>query len=78
MPNKDVTDLAALMGEAAEAMAAGTAVAQAAGLAVLKAELAALAHVLPGDTAPESAEDAERRRLAEDAAQEDGFDNMPV
>lgn len=78
MPKTGLTDMAALAGEAVEAMAAGAAVAQAAGLAVLKAEMDALAHVLPGGGPEESAEEAEARKLTEQAALEEGFDNMPV
>lgn len=78
MPKKGITDMAALMREAAEAMAAGTALAQAAGLAVLKAEMEALSHVLPGGVTDSIGADDEAQRLADEAAREEGFDNMPV
>ena len=72
---KDITDVAALMGETVEAMAAG----QAMGLALLQAEMAALVKVLPGSPATDETEaEAEARRAAEEAAVEAGFDNMPV
>ena len=74
MPKTGLTDMAALMGEAVEAVAAG----QAMGLALLKAEMEALTHVMPGDAPEETEAEAAQRRLAEEAAQEDGFDNMPV
>ena len=74
MPKTGLTDMAALMGEAVEAMAAG----QAMGLALLKAEMEALTQVMPGDVPGETEAEAEQRRLAEEAAREDGFDNMPV
>lgn len=69
-----LTDMAALVGEAVEVMAAG----QAMGLALLRTEMEALAHVLPpADSAPGAA-DGEARARADEAAQEAGFDNMPV
>lgn len=74
MPKTGLTDMAALMGEAVEAMAAR----QAMGLALLKAEMEALTQVMPGDVPGETEAEAAQRRLAEEAAQEDGFDNMPV
>jgi hypothetical protein len=74
MPKTGLTDMAALMGEAVEAMAAG----QAMGLALLKAEMEALTQVLPGAVPDEDEATAARRRLAEDASQEADFDNMPV
>lgn len=74
MPKTGLTDMAALMGEAVEAMAAG----QAMGLAVLKAEMEALTQVLPGAVPDEDAAAADQRRLAEEAALEADFDNMPV
>ncbi|NBE08766.1 hypothetical protein [Paragemmobacter ruber] len=68
------TDMAALVGEAVEAMAAG----QAMGLALLRAEMEALAHVLPpAARAPGAAADEARAR-DDEAAREAGFDNMPV
>lgn len=46
---------------------------------VLTAEMRMLAALVPGATpATGSAEDEEARRRAEEAAVEDGFDNMPV
>jgi hypothetical protein len=74
MKKKNMTDMAALMGEAVEAMAAG----QAMGLALLKAEMEALAQVIPSGGAEEDAAAAEASRQAEEAAREAGFDNMPV
>lgn len=71
----DMTDVAALMGETVEAMAAGQAMA----LALLKAEMAALAQVMPGAASAEETEtEAEARRSEEEARVEAGFDNMPV
>jgi hypothetical protein len=52
--------------------------AQAAGLAVLKAEMEALSHVLPGGVTDSIGADDEAQRLADEAAREEGFDNMPV
>lgn len=74
MPDRDLKAMAGLMGEAAEALAAQ----QALGLAVLKAELDALAHLLPGAVAAETEAEAEARRATETAEIEAGFDNMPV
>jgi hypothetical protein len=71
---KDMTDMAALMGEAVEAMAAG----QAMGLALLKAEMAALAQVMPGAVGDATDAEIEARHAAEEAEVEAGFDNMPV
>jgi hypothetical protein len=73
MAKKDMVGMAALMGEAVEAMAAT----QAMGLAVLHAEMAALAHMMPGQGAAQGPE-AEARRAVEEAAVEAGFDNLPV
>jgi hypothetical protein len=73
MAKKDMVGMAALMGEAIEAMAAT----QAVGLAVLRAEMEALAHVMPGQVPTEGPE-AEARRAVEEAAVEAGFDNLPV
>lgn len=73
MAQKDMVGMAALMGEAVEAMAAT----QAMGLALLRAELEALGHVLPGQPVADAAEE-EARRTAEEAAVEAGFDNLPV
>jgi len=73
MAKKDMVGMAGLMGEAVEAMAAS----QALGLALLKAEMDALAHLMPGHVADGGAED-EARRVAEEAAVEAGFDNLPV
>ena len=70
---KDMVGMAALMGEAMEAMAAT----QAVGLAVLKAEMDALTSMMPGHEAPHGPEE-EARRAAEEAAVEAGFDNLPV
>jgi len=70
----DPIGMAALMGEAVEAMAAG----QAMGLALLKAEMAALAQVMPGAAGQEPEAEVELRRAEEEAAMEAGFDNMPV
>lgn len=70
----DATGMAALMGEAVEVMAAG----QAIGLALLKAEMDALASVLPGMDVPETEAEVEARRAIEEAEVESGFDNMPV
>jgi hypothetical protein len=69
-----LVDLAALTGAAVEALAAS----QAMGLALLKAEMEALAQVLPQEESPPSAPEDEARARAEDAAREAGFDNMPV
>lgn len=74
MPKTGLTDMAALMGEAVEAMAAG----QAMGLALLKAEMDALTQVLPGTVPDEDPAEMAQRRLADEAAQEADFDNMPV
>jgi len=73
MTGKDMTGMAALMGEAVEAMAG----AQALGLALLRAEMEALGQVLPGHASAEGPEE-EARRMAEEAAVEAGFDNLPV
>ena len=70
----DLTDMAALMGGAVEAMVAG----QAMGLALLKAEMEALAQVLPTAENDVTAAEDEARAREEDAAREAGFDNMPV
>lgn len=70
----DLTDMAALMGGAVEAMVAG----QAMGLALLKAEMEALAQVLPTAENDATAAEDEARAREEDAAREAGFDNMPV
>ena len=48
-------------------------------LALLKAEMAALAQVMPGAASAEETEtEAEARRSEEEARVEAGFDNMPV
>jgi len=73
MGEKHMVGLAALMGEAVEAATAS----QAIGLAVLKAEMDALASLMPGHVAPQGPEE-EARRAAEEAAVEAGFDNLPV
>ncbi len=70
---KDMAGMAGLMGEAVEAMAAS----QALGLALLKAEMDALAQMMPGHEAPQGPED-EARRAEEEARVEAGFDNLPV
>lgn len=72
MARKDMVGMAGLMGSAVEALAAT----QALGLAALKAEMDALALVLPGHETPDAADEA--RRAAEEAAVEAGFDNLPV
>lgn len=63
-------------GFAAEALEA-VAVTQAIGLGVLRAEMEALTHLLPGAREETDAE-ATARQAAEAAAIEAGFDNMPV
>ena len=73
MADRDVTAMAALMGGAVEAMAG----AQAMGLALLRAEMEALAQVMPGHI-PAHGPEAEARLAAEEAAVEAGFDNLPV
>ena len=73
MAERDMAGMAALMGGAVEAMAG----AQAMGLALLRAEMQALAQVMPGHHSADGAED-EARRLAEEASVEAGFDNLPV
>lgn len=73
MAGKDAVGMAGLMGEAVEAVAAG----QAFGLALLRAEMDALAQMMPGQQAAQGAQD-EARRAAEEAAVEAGFDNLPV
>lgn len=70
----DLTDMAALMGGAVEAMVAG----QAMGLALLKAEMEALAQVLPTAENDATAAEDEASAREEDASREAGFDNMPV
>lgn len=70
MGRKEMVGMAGLMGGVVEAVAAS----QAFGLAALKAELDALAQVMPGHDTPAD----EARRAAEDAAVEAGFDNLPV
>ena len=72
-----ITRMAALMGEAAEAAAAG----QALTLALLQAEMEALARLLPGPAGDEAAlteAEAEALRRAEEARIEADFDNLPV
>lgn len=71
MPGRDMTEMAGLMGEAVEAMAAS----QAFGLALLRAEMAALAQVMPGQPGHVP---SEAQRAAADAEVEAAFDNMPV
>lgn len=71
---RDMAGMAALMGEAVEAMTASQAVA----LALLRAEMDALAQILPGAGATETPAEAEARAAAEEAMTEAGFDNMPV
>lgn len=66
-----MTEMAALMGATVEAAAN----AQVMGLSLLKAEMAALAQMMPGQ---ESDPVTEARRAAEEAEIEAGFDNMPV
>lgn len=73
MAEKDMVGVAGLMGGAVEAVAAS----QALGLALLKAEMDALAQMMPGHDVPTGPE-AEAARAAEEAAVEAGFDNMPV
>jgi hypothetical protein len=75
MARKDMVGMAGLMGEAVEAMAAT----QAMGLALLRTEMEALAHMLPGQSVgAETDAEEEARRVAEEAAVEAGFDNLPV
>ena len=67
---------AGLMGEAVEAAAAG----QALTLALLQAEMEAMAQLIPGLAPGRSETDAEEeaRRREEEARIETDFDNMPV
>lgn len=72
-----ITRMAALMGEAAEAAAAG----QALTLALLQAEMEAIARILPGHAGDEAAlteAEADVLRRAEEARIEADFDNLPV
>jgi hypothetical protein len=73
----DLRDMARLAGAAADMAATG----QRSAMAVLLAEMQALASLMPGvHPAPlsEDTETAEARRRAEEAEVEAAFDNMPV
>lgn len=72
MAKAGLTEMAGLMGEAAEAMAAT----QAMGLAVLRAEMLALSRMMPGQA--DTPAGAAARLAAQEAETEAGFDNMPV
>lgn len=74
MAKTGLVDMAALMGEATEAMVAG----QAMGLALLHAEMEALTQMLPGAVPQETPAEAAQRHLTDETASEADFDNMPV
>ncbi|MEY4873109.1 MAG: hypothetical protein RLZZ563_2439 [Pseudomonadota bacterium] len=66
--------MSGLTAEVLEAVA----VTQAVGLGVLRAEMDALARLLPGQAEGETEAEAAARLAAEAAEIEAGFDNMPV
>lgn len=71
---QNLRDMARLAGSAADMAAAG----QRGAMAVLLAEMQALASLMPGVPVSTDTEADEARLRAEEAEVEAGFDNMPV